>query len=276
MHNVFSAELRRRRLSRLRLLLALANPTRAMRVLKEHILAAPIGRRTFVAVSSQAVPEVEELTRGRHHVAAIPNAIDLDRFHPAGEEDRREARMSFKVQDGTRAVGFIGHEFKRKGLPELILGFALLPADFELFVAGGESQNIDAFQHLVDEAGVSSRVHFLGTVEDTPAFLRAMDVFCLPSHYEGTPMVALEALATGLPAVLSEHCPVDELLNVGVNGFACRVDPRDIADQLLAANSLGTDPQAIRSTVQDRTWRAAAVSYLELLDGTPAATTAVH
>ena len=266
MHNVFSEELARRRLSAVRLGLALSNPTRLMRVCKEHVLAASPAKKTFVAVSEYQSDEVRRLVKGRHDVVSIPNAIDGDRFRPTSGTERTRLRETLHIAEGEKAIGFVGHEFKRKGLPELLLAMKELPAEYRLFIAGGASQNRQSYEEECERLGISDRVRLLGPVDDIPTFLAAMDVFCLPSHYEGTPIAALEALSVGLPVVLSEHCPVDELLQVGINGFSCRVEPHDIADALGKAAGLRSGPARIRETVAARTWEVAAEAYLAVIE----------
>jgi UDP-glucose:(heptosyl)LPS alpha-1,3-glucosyltransferase len=267
MHNTFSAEYGRRGLTGLRALKALANPTRAMRLGKERILAAGRAPRTFVAVADAALDEVEGLVRGRHPVVAIPNAIDTERYRVAGDAERHAARQRLDLADGRLAVAFVGHEFERKGLLELIGAMALLPEQAVLLVAGGASQDVPRFRAACADAGVTDRVRFLGEVDDVPSLFAATDVFCIPSRYETVPMVALEALACGVPTVVSDRCPAQRFLDPAVNGAVCTVDPASIAEAVRTASRLPRG-DAVRRAVEGESWAAAAARYVEVLAAT--------
>jgi UDP-glucose:(heptosyl)LPS alpha-1,3-glucosyltransferase len=202
--------------------------------------------------------------RGRHPVVAIPNAIDTERYSPADDGTRRDARQRLGLDDGTTAVAFVGHEFERKGLLELIDAMALLPEEMVLLVAGGASQDLPRFRAACGAAGVAERVRFLGEVDDVPALFAAADVFCIPSRYETVPMVALEALACGVPTVVSDRCPALRFVERGVNGAVCTVDPASIAECVRVAAGIPRGA-AVRRAVEGESWAAAADRYVAVL-----------
>lgn len=263
MHNTFTAEFRRRSLHGLRRVKALANPVRAARLAKERRLASSAKPRTFVAVAESALPDVEDLVAGKHRVVAIPNGIDLKRFVVPSEQERNAARGRFHLGEDERVVTFIGHEFLRKGLLELIDAMAMVPGDVVLLVAGGESQDRGRFERAADAAGVRSRVRFLGPIVDVTALLAATDVFCIPSRYETVPMVALEALACGVPTVVSEHCPAKAFITPS-SGAVCAVTSASIAGALDSALLLPAG-EVVRTAVRNAGWNTAVDEYLELL-----------
>ncbi|HAY62237.1 MAG TPA: glycosyltransferase family 1 protein, partial [Ruminococcaceae bacterium] len=76
-----------------------------------------------------------------------------------------------------------------------------------LFVGDGEKRA--AVQNRAAALGLTPYVLFLGVREDVPALLHAMDVFCMPSLYEGMPLAVLEAQAAGLPCLVSNGVPKD-------------------------------------------------------------------
>ena len=268
MHNVFSAELSRRALRPVLRLRAMLNPVRFMRISKEMFLASSHGGRSLVAVSEAAYSDVVHLARDERRVSVIPNGVDLAAFHPD----------YFKAQDSeiTRWIDgglsrthilFVGHEFKRKGLDELINALKYLPPEFVLTVVGGRSQNRHAYDLMVDELELTGRVWFVGEKADIRPYLAYTDVFCLPSTYETMPLVALEALSAGIPIVLTSECPAADRIQSGLNGFVCSHDPEDIASQVRRAALIPSskqDKQAIRGTVVDMGWASSADMYLTL------------
>jgi UDP-glucose:(heptosyl)LPS alpha-1,3-glucosyltransferase len=73
-------------------------------------------------------------------------------------------------------------------------------------------------------AGVAEHVRFLGGREDVRPYYAAADVFVLPSRYDPFPNTALEALAMGLPIVVSPRCGAAEIVERGVNGWVCEAN----------------------------------------------------
>jgi UDP-glucose:(heptosyl)LPS alpha-1,3-glucosyltransferase len=74
---------------------------------------------------------------------------------------------------------------------------------------------------------VATRVHLVGGQADVRPFYGAADCFVLPTLYDPFPNAALEALASGLPVVVSRQCGAAELVREGVNGYV--VDALDVA-----------------------------------------------
>jgi glycosyltransferase-like protein len=146
----------------------------------------------------------------------VRNGVDCERFRAPRDAAERAADRA-ALQLGERlAVLTVGGIEPRKGSLTLLEGFAHLRAlapetDPLLLIVGGATlfdyrDEIDRFGARARELGVSEHVRNVGTV--TPAQLerhyRAADVFAFPSTKEGFGLVALEALAAGLPVVASE------------------------------------------------------------------------
>jgi UDP-glucose:(heptosyl)LPS alpha-1,3-glucosyltransferase len=80
-------------------------------------------------------------------------------------------------------------------------------------------------------------VRFLGGQEDVRPLYAAADCFILPSRYDPFPNTALEALAMGLPAIVSSRCGAAEVIEHGVNGWVCQPDDvRGLARLLMTAD----------------------------------------
>ena len=71
---------------------------------------------------------------------------------------------------------------------------------------------------------VPERVRFVGGREDVRPYYAAADCFILPSRYDPFPNTVLEAMAMGLPAIVSSRCGAAEIVEPGVNGWTCRPD----------------------------------------------------
>ena len=146
----------------------------------------------------------------------VRNGVDRDRFRAPRDATERAADRDVLGLGDRLTVLTVGGIEPRKGSLTLLEGFARLrervgEQDPLLLVVGGATlfdyrDEIDRFSARARELGVSDHVRVVGTV--TPAELerhyRAADVFAFPSTKEGFGLVALEALAAGLPVVTSE------------------------------------------------------------------------
>ena len=140
-------------------------------------------------------------------VAVIPLGVDLDQFTPG---DQAAARARLGIPQDERMLLAIGRIEPLKGLDILIRALAQLnerqPA--VLTIIGGDdraSADITKLRALAQELGVADAVHFLGSRphEALPDFYRAADVVVVPSFYESFGLVAVEAMACGVPVVAS-------------------------------------------------------------------------
>lgn len=150
-----------------------------------------------------------EATRFGLATTLIPNWYDSRRFRPASAAERDTARHALGVAPGTRLVLSVGNCSPIKNHTSVLHALAGLPAgagdDVQYWHAGQEDEG-HSEQALAARLGVQSRVRFLGPQRDVLALLHAADAFVMPSHFEGMSIAAIEALACGLPCVMS-HVP---------------------------------------------------------------------
>jgi glycosyltransferase involved in cell wall biosynthesis len=103
----------------------------------------------------------------------------------------------------------------------------------------------DALRRLADEVGIGSRVTFTGFRRDIPHVLAALEVVVLATHFEGLPLVLLEAMAQARPIVATAVGGVPELIINDETGLLCRRrDPEQLAQAVLSV--LTDEPRALR------------------------------
>lgn len=164
------------------------------------------------------------VARERLHV--IHNAVDTHRFHPRlAAQHRRAVRAQLGAGDDRRVWLTIGSGYQRKGVAESIEALAHMPQD-HLWVIGHDRRP-RAFHRMAERFGVAGRVRFLGPQADVTPFLGAADAFLLPSWYDPFPNACLEALASGLPLIVSTTSGTAELVRPGENGFVCQAGNAD-------------------------------------------------
>ena len=138
----------------------------------------------------------------------VHNAIDLAAYHPDPVR-RANARASLGLGDAF-VLGHIGRFSYQKNHAFLLDVFAAVheqKPDAVLLLVGdavGDTSFLDAAHEKVERLGLAGSVRFLGLRSDVPDLLQAMDAFLLPSHFEGLPLVGVEAQAAGLPCYVAD------------------------------------------------------------------------
>lgn len=176
-------------------------------------------------------------------VVRIHNGIDINRFHPKQQYDLNEEVIR---------LGAVGRLSKEKDIPTMLKAFALVLKEFpqaELNIVGDGAQR-EVLEELVDDLGIAVSVHFLGMRDNISEILPKFDLFLQTSLSEGISLTILEAMAAGLPAVVTEVGGNPEIITGGENGFL--VPPKSPERAAEAVTALLGD-QALR----ERTGRAA-------------------
>jgi len=223
-------------------------------------------RRIVVLTPAEQQTLVDLYGRVEPPVVVIPNGVDLEAYRPPSVEERRTARARFELDDEARVAIFVGHEFERKGLPIAVESLVHAPTVL-LLVVGGIRPIVDEARAYAEKTGVSDRVLFLGEQQHgIHGFLAAADMLVLPSVYESSGLVILEALASGLPVVSTRVGVAPEIVSDGVNGYLVDREPVEVGDRLerIAAQPPGAFSAAARASVDGYSWTAVAQQYLDL------------
>lgn len=134
----------------------------------------------------------------------IPNGIETARFRfdPAG---RDEARRELGVEEGTLVLGNVGRLCEQKNQSFLLEVLARLRQDRpdSLLLLVGQGEDRPALEEKAKSLGLEGAVLFYGATGRVEPLYWAMDVFLLPSRFEGLPVSLVEAQAAGLPALCS-------------------------------------------------------------------------
>lgn len=142
------------------------------------------------------------------NVYLLNNAIDLDKFK-YDEKIRNQKRKELNINDSTLVIGHIGRFVAQKNHTFLIDIFNEVHKQNRdsLLMLVGQGPLINEIQEKVNNLGLKDSVIFLGQRNDANELYQAMDVFVLPSLYEGLGMVLIEAQCAGLPCVASTEVP---------------------------------------------------------------------
>jgi len=138
-------------------------------------------------------------------VKIINNAIDLNEY-AFNESLRQKYRKELAIEENAFVVGHVGRFMYQKNHAFLIDIFAEIvkkKVNAILFLIG-DGPLRQEMEEKVKAKGLTDKVKFLGLRKDVKALYNVMDVFVLPSWYEGLPVVSVEAQANGLPCFLSD------------------------------------------------------------------------
>ena len=167
-------------------------------------------------------------------IDVIENGIDVLAYDPA--VDKHKAKASVGLDPRRRHVACIARFHPVKDHATLLRAFADVCStvhDVDLLLAGDGQLRAD-LERLASELGITHRVHFLGVRRDVPDLLRAADVFALTSVSEGASITVLEAMASGVPCVVTDVGGNPELVRQGRDGLLVpRGDHRAAATALL-------------------------------------------
>ncbi len=226
------------------------------RPMMSRLLRAHVRRAAAVIANSHSVAaDARAALSRRVAIFTVHNAIDLERFTPAGPrlDLDRLARMEPLGEGGLR-VGLIATLARWKGHRTFLRALAALPetAPVRGYVIGGPLYETAGSQHALDDLrafanslGLGGRVGFTGFVADAPAALRALDIVVHAStEPEPFGLVIAEAMACGRPVIASAAGGAAELFIDGADAIAHR--PGDAAGLAAAIARLAADRELRR------------------------------
>lgn len=176
------------------------------------------------------------IARGVRHPARVRRVYHgMEPLHTADlQRQAVDIRRELGIAADDFLIGNVGRLAPQKGQRHLIGAMPLLlervPNAHLVIVGGGDLEEF--FRELADELGIAERVHVVGPRTDVPALMHALDVFVMPSIWEGFGLVLLEAMAAARPIVASAVATIPEVVLDEQTGLL--VPPGD-ADALAAA-----------------------------------------
>lgn len=174
------------------------------------------------------------------HYAVLNNAIDVNRFS-YNPSVRNAVRDELGIGQIQLVVGHIGRYTKEKNHEFILKIFSELKkmdSNARLLMVGDGTLRTHIMQ-MAEQASLSSDVIFTGVRSDVERLVQAMDVFVLPSLYEGLPVTMVEAQAAGLPCIISDKVPPECILTEGlVDVMPLSASPGAWAEKILAKRAI--------------------------------------
>jgi UDP-glucose:(heptosyl)LPS alpha-1,3-glucosyltransferase len=235
---------------------------RAMMMIDRRMIAGG-SKSVFMPVSAFLQERFEEVfgeLPGEWRV--VHPGVDAERF-AHDPSARSEVRAKHGIGPDDFVVLFVGMNFGPKGLGPLLEGFAEFrrhepQRNAKLLVVGRGP--VSEFRRMAARLGVADDVIFAGVqAHGIERYYSAADAFALLSEFETFGMVVLEAMAAGLPVLVSDRMGVRDLVRDGENGFAVTAEEINQACAGLLVRLLDEDVrkamgEAARRTAQDHAW----------------------
>lgn len=223
----------------------------------------------WVVATSEHVKH--ETVAGYPHTATVMEVIPPGVNLPQARLSPALARQQLQLPLEAPLALFVGNDFDKKGLPTLLQALAQTPG-LHLAVVG-QGRHLDRYRQQIQALDLTKRVYLLGSLSDVSPAYAAADWLVHPTTEDTYAMVVLEAMAHGLPVVVSSarHCGIAAELKHDVNALILD-DPLDQQALAQLLHTLLQDTairnqlaQAGRPFAQERTWNSAAARHEALL-----------
>jgi N-acetyl-alpha-D-glucosaminyl L-malate synthase BshA len=185
-----------------------------------------INKSDFVTSVSQSLKDdTLKLFNIKNEIQVIPNFIELDKIK---KEDKSPCQRSVMANDEERIITHISNFRKVKRIPDIIAIFNKIQKEIPAkLMMVGEGPEKEKAEHLCRELGIQDKVIFFGNSNEIDTILCQTDLFLLPSKTESFGLVALEAMACGVPVISSNAGGLPEVNKDGFSGYLSEVGDVD-------------------------------------------------
>lgn len=197
--------------------------TDAVRIAKAPIRAVYRQAQAVAVIGRDLEREAIRAGVPRDRVHYLPHGVDMTRFRPADDAERRELRTQFGWPLDRPVVLFVGRLSVEKGVMDLLEAWRVTNRGNAMLVLVGPDMTAHPWdagapgRAFVAANKLSESVRFEGAATDPAPFYRAADVFVQPSHFEALGNTAIEAMASGLPVVTSGVGGLGDFCLDGIN-----------------------------------------------------------
>lgn len=242
---------------------------RLIALLEKRIYANP--ETSLILITQRTAAPLQEFCRRTGPFPAVYFGLDHDVFSPQRRlESRDSARQQLHLAPEHFALLLIGNGWQNKGLPVILEAMGLLPElPLCLLVVGSDDPS--PYQSALQRNLLTGRVHFLPVRNDVEFYYSAADIYVGPSKEDVLPLPPAEAMACGVPVIVSAACGISEIISDGDNGIVVRdsSDAGTLAEKIRQLYECATlcsrlSERAIL-TVQQYTWERNAREFAALL-----------
>lgn len=226
----------------------------------------------LVAISRKAANFLKRYFQRNEDIPIVYYGCDVRKFSPARRSGlRAEARRALGLAEQDFAILLVGNDWQNKGLPPLLEAAASLSSPFfRILIVGND--NAAPFRHLLEQEALAGRVQFLPLRQDPEFYYAAADLYAGPSLEDAFALPPFEAMACGLPVIVSRRAGVSEIVHHGEDGIILE-DPEDSATLAQWIEKVMADAEFCRvlsenaaRTAQSYTWEKNAAEMKVIFD----------
>jgi len=204
-----------------------------------------------IAVSDHTRDQLRDLYRfNADDLSTVPPGIDADRFRPTAD-------IHPSVNGDRKSILVLSRLDPRKGIDKAIRAFARLDYPSAELLIAGTGRLEEPLRDLATELGVIEDIRFIGFIpdEELPTLYSSVDLFVLPSEYEGFGIVFMEAMACETPVIGTDVGGIPTAVDEGETGYLV---PKDGINELASRidELLSDDYQHDQMATASRTWAA--------------------
>lgn len=227
----------------------------------------------FLPVSQQVAGDLKRFYSPKGNTQVIYHGVDLEQFNPQSRRRLRTmARQTLGLSEDVFILLLIGNDWKNKGLVCLLEALSRLDEErFRLLVVGQDDRG--PFEATLTKDRVGERVHFLPLRADVEFYYAAADCYVAPSLEDAFALPVLEAMACGLPVIVSSHAGANEIVTDGADALILK-DPRDPTELATVIRRLLDDPNLCErlgkraaATARTYTWDRNAAELHGIFEG---------
>ena len=213
-----------------------------------------------IAVSHKIKTSLADSGVPESKISVIENGIDVEKCRAVRLEERVLARKELGLEDGSFVIGGAGRLTEQKGFEYLLeAAKAVLTRRKDVvFIIAGDGPLRGKLYTYMHKLKLDGNVNFLGFRKDILRILAAMDIFVMPSLDEGLPIAMLEAMAVGLPVIVTPVGEIPRVIENKQNGIL--IEPKNsdmLADKIIYL----MENYKIRGDIIDKAWQTVKAKY---------------
>ncbi len=169
---------------------------------------------------------VELKIKPKGEILTIYNGLDINKLEFLPKEEARKEIFNFQFSifnqfsnPNIQLVGTIANLYKTKGLEYLVKAAKILKDKETKFVVIGEGMEREKLENLIKKYKLEKNFFLIGAIPDAYKYLKAFDIFVLPSVKEGFPWTVLEAMAAKVPIIATKVGAISEIMETRKDGL---------------------------------------------------------
>jgi len=243
----------------------------------ERINDLTVGKETLkqadkiIAVSNATKAYVQSLGANPNKIKVLHNGVDLNRFKPLPNV-KMDMRKKLGIPKDAKVILTVRRLVYKNGVDTLIdaANFAVKKKQNLVFIIAGKGPDMVSIQRQIEQLGLEKNIKLTGFVsdQDLPLYYNTADMFVLPSKSgEGLPLVALEAMACGLPVIATNVGGINEIMIKNFGKLVPANNPTALANAIVEFADINSETGELRAIVEDQySWDKNVAQLVEIYE----------